>query len=163
MMIHGVTPGPLLIQQRPDVFWGVIASMYIGNCMLLALNLPLVGLFVTVLRTPKNLLMSCILLLCIVGGFAVNNSVVDLWIMLLAGIAGYILKKLNFSVAPLVLALVIGPMLEDSLRQSLMLSQGDLNVFYTHPLSRYLFLAAGVIVLAPGLLRVLKNRIIRRT
>jgi putative tricarboxylic transport membrane protein len=161
MMIHGVTPGPLLIQQRPDVFWGVIASMYIGNFMLLALNLPLVGLFVNVLRTPKNLLMSCILLLCIVGGFAVNNSAVDLWIMLLAGIAGYILKKLNFSVAPLVLALVIGPMLEDSLRQSLMLSQGDPSVFYTHSLSRYLFISAGVIILAPALLRALKKGLAR--
>jgi putative tricarboxylic transport membrane protein len=162
MMIHGVTPGPLLIQQRPDVFWGVIASMYLGNFMLLALNLPLVGLFVNVLRTPKNLLMSCILLLCIVGGFAVNNSAVDLWIMLLAGIAGYVLKKLNFSAAPLVLALVIGPMLEDSLRQSLMLSQGDPSVFYTHSLSRYLFISAGVIILAPAFLRALKKRRARR-
>jgi putative tricarboxylic transport membrane protein len=126
------------------------------------LNLPLVGLFVNVLRTPKNLLMSCILLLCIVGGFAVNHSAVDLWIMLLAGIAGYVLKKLNFSVAPLVLALVIGPMLEDSLRQSLMLSQGDLSVFYTHPLSRYLFICAGVLVLAPPLFRALKKKLARR-
>ena len=153
MMIHGVTPGPLLIQQRPDVFWGVVASMYLGNFMLLALNLPLVGLFVNVLRTPKNLLMSCILVLCIVGAFAVNNSVVDLGVMLVAGIAGYIFKKLNFPVAPLILALVIGPMMEDSLRQSLMLSQGDLSVFYTHPLARSLFILAAAIILTPVLWR----------
>jgi putative tricarboxylic transport membrane protein len=157
MMIHGVTPGPLLIQQRPDVFWGVIASMYIGNFMLLALNLPLVSLFVNVLRTPKNLLMSCILVLCIVGAYAVNNSVLDLWVMLIAGIAGYIFKKLHFSVAPLILALVIGPMMEDSLRQSLMLSQGDLSVFYTHTLARNLFIVAGLMIFAPWAVRVIRK------
>ncbi len=161
MMIHGVTPGPLLIQQHPDVFWGVIASMYIGNFMLVALNLPLVGLFVNVLRTPRNLLMSCILVLCIVGAFAVNNSVVDLWVMLIAGIAGYIFKKLNFSVAPLILALVIGPMMEDSLRQSLMLSQGSLEVFITHPLSRNLFILAALIIATPYLYRLGKKRFTR--
>ncbi len=161
MMIHGVAPGPLLIQQNPDVFWGIIASMYIGNFMLLALNLPLVGLFVSVLRIPKNLLMSCILVLCIVGAFAVNHSIVDLWVMLIAGIAGYVFKKLNFSVAPLVLALVIGPMMEDSLRQSLMLSQGDLRVFYTHPLARNLFILSGVIFLAPFVAKRVK-RVIRK-
>ncbi len=161
MMIHGVTPGPLLIQQHPDVFWGVIASMYIGNFMLVALNLPLVGLFVNVLRTPKNLLMSCILVLCIVGAFAVNNSVVDLWVMLIAGIAGYIFKKLNFSVAPLILALVIGPMMEDSLRQSLMLSQGSLAVFIDHPLSRNLFILAALIIATPYLYRWAKKSLKR--
>jgi putative tricarboxylic transport membrane protein len=157
MMIHGVTPGPLLIQQHPDVFWGVIASMYIGNFVLLALNLPLVGLFVNVLRTPRNLLMSCILVLCIVGAFAVNNSVIDLWVMLIAGIAGYAFKKLNFSVAPLVLALVIGPMMEDSLRQSLMISQGKFSIFFTQPLSRNLFILAGLIVISPFLYRLGKR------
>jgi putative tricarboxylic transport membrane protein len=160
MMIHGVTPGPLLIQQRPDVFWGVIASMYIGNFVLLALNLPLVGLFVNVLRTPRNLLMSCILVLCIVGAFAVNNSVIDLWVMLIAGVAGYAFKKLNFSVAPLVLALVIGPMMEDSLRQSLMISQGKFAIFFTQPLSRNLFILAGLIVISPFLYR-LGKRLVR--
>lgn len=157
MMIHGVTPGPLLIQEHPEVFWGVIASMYIGNIMLLALNLPLVGLFVNVLRTPKNLLMPIILLLCIVGAFAINNSVTDLWIMLIAGIAGYILRKLRFSVAPLVLALVIGPMMENSLRQSLMLSQGDFSIFITQPLSRALFILAGAVLIIPLLVRLVKR------
>jgi len=154
MMLRGVTPGPLLIQQRPHVFWGMIASMYIGNFVLPALNLPLVGLFVNVLRTPKHILMSCILVLCIVGAFAVNNSVVDLWVMLLAGIAGYAFKKLNFSVFPLVLALVIGPMMEDSLRQSLMISQGEFSIFFTQPLSRNLFFLAGLIVIFPFLYRL---------
>ncbi|MHB8918251.1 MAG: tripartite tricarboxylate transporter permease, partial [Desulfocucumaceae bacterium] len=144
MMIHGVTPGPLLIQEHPEVFWGVIASMYIGNLLLLALNLPLVGLFINILRTPANLLMPVILLLCIVGAFAVNNSVTDIWIMLVAGVAGYILRRLNFSAAPMILALVIGPMMENSLRQSLMISQGSLSVFVTHSLSRNLFTLAGI-------------------
>jgi putative tricarboxylic transport membrane protein len=161
MMIHGVTPGPLLIQQRPDVFWGTIASMYIGNLMLLALNLPLVSVFVNVLRTPKNLLMSCILVLCIVGAYAVNNSVLDLWVMLISGMAGYVLRKLKFSVAPLILALVIGPMMEDSLRQSLMLSQGDLSIFYTHPLARTLFILAALILMGPYIFRKVRGSLLR--
>ena len=159
LMIHGITPGPLLITEHPEVFWGVIASMYIGNIMLLALNLPMVGLFVNVLRTPKNLLMPIILLLCIVGAFAINNSVTDLWIMLVAGIAGYILRKLKFSVAPLVLALVIGPMMENSLRQSLMLSQGSFSIFFTQPLSRALFILAGVVLIVPLLVKLMKKGI----
>lgn len=130
--------------------------------MLLALNLPLVGIFINVLRTPKNLLMSCILVLCIVGAFAVNNSLVDLGVMLVSGIAGYIFKKLHFPVAPLILALVIGPMMEDSLRQSLMLSQGDLSVFYTHSLARFLFILAGVIIITPVLWRGVKRFLGRR-
>lgn len=157
MMIHGVTPGPMLIKEHPEVFWGVISSMYIGNFMLLVLNLPLVGLFIHVLRTPKNLLMPLILLLCVVGVFAVNNSVVDLWIMLVSGIGGYFLRKLDFSVAPLVLALVIGPMMENALRQSLMLSLGSFDIFFTQPLSRALFVLAGIILISPFLWRLIKS------
>jgi putative tricarboxylic transport membrane protein len=157
MMIHGVTPGPMLIKEHPEVFWGVISSMYIGNFMLLVLNLPLVGLFIHILRTPKNLLMPIILILCIVGVFAVNNSVVDLWIMLVSGIAGFFLRKAGFSVAPLVLALVIGPMMENSLRQSLMLSLGSFDIFFTQPLSRTLFILTGVIIISPFLWHLLKR------
>jgi putative tricarboxylic transport membrane protein len=157
MMIHGVTPGPMLMKEHPEVFWGVISSMYIGNFMLLVLNLPLVGLFIHVLRTPKNLLMPLILLLCVVGVFAVNNSVVDLWIMLVSGIGGYFLRKLDFSVAPLVLALVIGPMMENALRQSLMLSLGRFDIFFTQPLSRALFLLAAVVIISPFLWRLIRK------
>jgi putative tricarboxylic transport membrane protein len=162
MMIHGVTPGPMLIKERPDVFWGVISSMYIGNFMLLVLNLPLVGIFLHVLRTPKNLLMPLILLLCVVGVFAVNNSVVDLWIMLVSGIGGYFLRKMDFSVAPLVLALVIGPMMENALRQSLMLSLGSFDIFFTQPLSRALFLLAGLILVSPFLWRLTKRFFLKK-
>jgi len=162
MMIHGVTPGPMLIKERPDVFWGVISSMYIGNFMLLVLNLPLVGIFLHVLRTPKNLLMPLILLLCVVGVFAVNNSVVDLWIMLVSGIGGYFLRKMDFSVAPLVLALVIGPMMENALRQSLMLSLGSFDIFFTQPLSRALFILAGVILISPFLWRLGRRSFLKK-
>jgi putative tricarboxylic transport membrane protein len=157
MMIHGVTPGPLLIQQRPDVFWGVIASMYIGNVMLLLLNLPMVGVFVKVLRTPIGLLMPAILLLCIVGVFAVNNAQADVIIMFISGILGYIFRKLRFPVAPLILAMVIGPMMEDSLRQSLMISQGDFRIFWNQPISRTLFILAALAIVTPPLYKAGKN------
>lgn len=156
MMIHGVTPGPMLVTNHPEIFWGLIASMYIGNIMLLVLNLPLVGLFINILRTPKNLLMPIILVLCIVGAFAVNNSVADVWIMLIAGIAGYILGKLGFSTAPLILAVVIGPMMEDALRQSLMLSHGNLNIFINEPIAFSLLLSTLVVMLFPLLAKLLK-------
>jgi putative tricarboxylic transport membrane protein len=157
MMIHGVTPGPLLIQEHPEIFWGLIVSMYIGNFMLLLLNLPLVGLFVRVLRVPGNLLMPVIVLLCIVGAFAINNAITDIWIMTVFGIAGFVLRRWGFSPAPLVLALVIGPMLENSLMQSLMMSQGSLSIFYTQPLARTLFILAIIITVAPMLYRLFKR------
>lgn len=160
MMIHGITPGPLLVQEHPDVFWGVIASMYIGNVLLLALNLPLVGVFVQILRIPAKFLMPMVLLLCVIGAFAVNNSIVDLYIMALAGIVGYILRKLDFSPAPLVLALVIGPMLEDSFRQSLMMSSGSYSVFLAGSLSKVLGIFSLAIVALPVLWkRLRKNKV----
>jgi putative tricarboxylic transport membrane protein len=154
MMIHGITPGPLLVQEHPEVFWGVIASMYIGNVMLLALNLPLVGLFVQVLRVPPRFLMPNVLLLCVIGAYAVNNSLTDLYLMGASGILGYVLRKLDFPIAPLVLALVIGPMLEDSFRQSLMMSlTDDYSIFLASPLSKSLCLLAAVLLTGPYLWR----------
>ncbi len=162
MLIHGVTPGPLLIQEHPAVFWGLIGSMYIGNLMLVVLNLPLVGLFVKVLRVPSNLLMPIILLFCIVGVFAINNAISDIWIMILFGVAGFFLNRWGFSTAPMVLALVIGPMLENSLMQSLMLSQGSLSIFYSRPLTATLFALTIAIVALPPLFRLLKRTIFVR-
>ena len=159
MMIHGITPGPLLVQEHPDVFWGVIASMYIGNVMLLALNLPMVGLFVQVLRVPLQYLMPSVLLLCVVGAYAVNNSVAHLYLMGISGVIGYALRKLGFPVAPLVLALVIGPMLEDSFRQSLMMSSTEgLLILLGSPLSKVLCLIAVVLVTAPYVWRRVSGR-----
>jgi putative tricarboxylic transport membrane protein len=157
MMIHGVTPGPMLVTNHPELFWGLIASMYIGNIMLLVLNLPLVGLFVNILRTPKNLLMSIILVLCIVGAFAVNGSVTDVWVMLIAGIVGYILDKLGFSTAPLILAVVIGPMMEDALRQSLLLSHGSLNIFIQEPIAFSLLLLTLAVMVVPSIVKFSKR------
>lgn len=159
MMIHGITPGPLLVQEHPEVFWGVIASMYIGNVMLLALNLPLVGLFVQVLRVPLRFLMPSILLLCLIGAYAVNNSLTDLYLMGASGILGYVLRKLDFPIAPLVLALVIGPMLEDSFRQSLMMSlTGGYSIFLASPLSKSLCLLAVALVTGPYFWRYVRRR-----
>ncbi len=146
LMIHGVRPGPLLIEQRPDFFWGVIASMYIGNLMLLVLNLPLVGVFASLLRVPGRFLQPLIVLFCVVGVYSINGTVADVWVMLLFGLLGYVLRRGGFEVAPLVLALVLGPMLETSLRQSLIMFKGDLTVFLRRPVS------AGLLVLALGLL-----------
>ncbi|HEY1243889.1 MAG TPA: tripartite tricarboxylate transporter permease, partial [Hyphomicrobiaceae bacterium] len=124
LLIKGIAPGPQLVTEHPQVFWGFIASMYVGNLMLLALNLPLVGVFVSVLRIPYAYLYPLIIVLCIVGVYLVNNSIVDVWIMLIMGVAGYFLRKLDFDPAPLVLGLVIAPTFELSLRQSLVMSNG---------------------------------------
>ena len=135
MMVHGVSPGPLLIQQQPDLFWGVIASMYIGNIILLILNLPMVGIFVNLLRVPYPLMYPAILVFSVVGVYAVNGSVVDIWIMAATGALGYLLRKFNFETAPVILGLVLAPMLEMSLRQSLALSSGSYWIFVTRPIA----------------------------
>jgi putative tricarboxylic transport membrane protein len=135
MMIHGIAPGPLLIREQPDLFWGVIASMYVGNVVLLILNLPLVGIFVNLLRIPYSYLYPSILAFATVGVYAVNNSVVDLWIMGGSGLLGYILRKLDFELAPIVLGLVLAPMLELSFRQSLAMSAGNYSIFVTRPVT----------------------------
>ena len=150
MMVHGVTPGPLLIQNSPALFWGFIASMYVGNVILLVLNLPLVGLFVNLLRVPYPVLYPIILVCSILGVYAVNGSVVDVWIMLATGVLGYVLRKLDFETAPIVLGLVLSPMMELSLRQSLAMSDGRYAIFVTRPISVAL-LAAGAILLALAL------------
>jgi putative tricarboxylic transport membrane protein len=135
LLIHGVAPGPQLVTEHPKVFWGFIASMYVGNLMLLALNLPLVGLFVSVLRIPYALLYPIIIMFCIIGVYAVNNSIIDAWIMLIMGGVGYLLRKFDFDPAPLVLGLVIAPNFELSLRQSLVMSDGNYMIFLSRPVA----------------------------
>ena len=119
LVIHGIQPGPLLMQEHPDIFWGVIASMYIGNAMLLILNLPFIGMWVQVLKIRYNLLFPLILLFCLIGVFSVNNNTFDIWLMIGFGIFGYLARKFKYEMAPLVLALILGPMFENALRQSL--------------------------------------------
>ena len=150
MMVHGVTPGPLLIQQDPRLFWGFIASMYVGNVILLILNLPLVGLFVNLLRVPYPVMYPIILVCSILGVYAVNSSVVDVWIMLGTGVLGYLLRKLDFETAPIVLGLVLAPMMELSLRQALAMSAGHYAIFVTRPISLTL-LAVGALLVALAL------------
>src|SRR6267378_987526 len=150
MMVHGVTPGPLLIQQDPRLFWGFIASMYVGNVILLILNLPLVGLFVNLLRVPYPVMYPIILVCSILGVYAVNSSVVDVWIMLGTGVLGYVLRKLDFETAPIVLGLVLAPMMELSLRQALAMSAGNYTIFVTRPISLAL-LTVGVVLVGLAL------------
>ena len=129
LLIHGVPPGPTLVNDHPNVFWGFVASMYVGNLMLLALNLPLVGLFVNLLRIPYAYLYPLIIMFCVIGVYEVNHSIVDVWIMLIMGVVGYGLKKFGLDPAPLVLGLVIAPLFEMSLRQSLIMSDGGWLIF----------------------------------
>jgi putative tricarboxylic transport membrane protein len=148
LLIKGIAPGPQLVTEHPQVFWGFIASMYVGNLMLLALNLPLVGVFVSVLRIPYAYLYPLIIVLCIVGVYLVNNSIVDVWIMLIMGVAGYFLRKLDFDPAPLVLGLVIAPTFELSLRQSLVMSNGNWAIFFSgqRPIAAALFAISGALL-----------------
>ena len=157
-IIHGVQPGPLMMTQKPELFWGVIASMYIGNIMLLILNLPLIGMWVQVLRVPYKILFPLILLFCLIGVYAVSNTVFDIYIMVLFGVVGYLMKKFGYEPAPLVLAFVLGPMLENNLRKSLILSQGAFSTFVTRPLSAIALLLALALLLSPLIPRLRGKR-----
>jgi putative tricarboxylic transport membrane protein len=148
-MIHAVPPGPTLVNEHPAVFWGFVASMYVGNLMLLALNLPLVGIFVNVLRIPYSYLYPLVIMFCIIGVYEVSHSIVDIWIMLIMGVVGYALRKFGFDPAPMVLGLVISPTFEMSLRQSLIMSNGNWAIFLQRPIALALILVAlGLLSLA---------------
>jgi putative tricarboxylic transport membrane protein len=153
LMIHGLQPGPLLMTRAPDLFWGTITSMYIGNAMLLVLNLPLIGIWIRLLRVPYTLLFPFILLFCLIGSYSVNNNVGDGLVMWVFGILGYLLKKFDYEAAPLVLALVIGPMMEEALRQSLILSAGSFAIFLERPISAGFIFAAALLFIFPLLTR----------
>jgi putative tricarboxylic transport membrane protein len=157
LMIHGVQPGPLLMSQKPEIFWGVVASMYIGNFLLLILNLPLVGVFASILRMPQHLLMGFILLLCLIGTYSVNNSFLDIYMLIGMGFLGYFLRKLNFNLAPVILGLVLGPMLENSLRESLYLNRGNIWAIVSRPIPAFLFTVALGVILIPFLFRLIKS------
>jgi putative tricarboxylic transport membrane protein len=146
MVMHGVRPSSFLINEHPQLFWGVICSMYLGNVMLLVLNLPLIGLWVKVLRTPYNLLFPMILLLCLIGAYTLNSNVYEVFIMLIFGALGYLMRKTEFPPAPLVFALIIGPIMENALRQSLLYSRGHFSIFFVRPISAVL-IAAGIALL----------------
>ncbi len=153
LMLHNINPGPSMIQDQPDLFWGVIASMYIANFILLLLNLPMVNIFVNILRTPKQILLPVIVMLSLVGVYSVNSSVVDLLIMAICGIIGFIFRQYGFQPAPLIIAMVISPMLENSLRQALLISGGDVGSIFMRPICLALYLIAASVLLVPWLLK----------
>jgi putative tricarboxylic transport membrane protein len=150
-LIHGVQPGPLMITERPELFWGVVASMYVGNAILLALNLPLIGLWVQLLRVPYGLLFPLILMFCVIGVWSEAGNPADLVVLVVFGVIGYLMKKLDFQPAPLVLAFVLGRMAEETLRQSLLISRGSLAILVSRPLASTILaltLAAAVLPVA---------------
>jgi putative tricarboxylic transport membrane protein len=150
-IINGLTPGPFLFQERPDLVWAVIASFFIGNVLLLVLNLPLVGLWAKLLEVPYHYICIGTLLFCLLGAYSINQSVFDIWVMLGFGIVGYLLRKLDFPLAPAVLGLILGPMLEKSLRTSLEMSGGDFSTFLTRPISAGLLGLAALILIVSAL------------
>ncbi len=150
LMIHGIRPGPLLLQDHPQLFWGVIASMYIGNVMLLGLNLPLVGVWVRMLKVPYRYLAVVVVVVCVIGAYSVNNSTWDVGMMVFFGVVGYLLRKFAFPASPFILAMILGPMLEKTLQQSLIASGGDFFTFINRPISATLLVAAAFLILTPA-------------
>jgi len=149
LIIHGIQPGPLLIKEHPDIFWGTVASMYLGNILLLVLNIPLVGLWVKILKVPYPVLFPLILLFCLIGAYSLNNNIADVFIMNVFGLIGYLFRKFRYEAAPLVLALVLGPMMENSLRQSLLLSGGSAFIFLNRPISSVILIVAFLLLVFP--------------
>jgi len=139
----------MLLQSHPDLFWGVVTSMYMGNVMLILLNLPLIGLWVQVLKIPYRILFPLILLFCLIGAYSINYSKVDVLIMIVFGVIGYLMKKFDYEGAPMVLAFVLGPMLEMALCQSLNMSNGSFSIFVTRPISAVVIVVAILLVASP--------------
>ena len=158
LMLHNVTPGPSMIQERPDIFWTVIASMYVGNCMLLVLNLPFVGIFIKIMDIGKPLLFTGIIILCFVGVYSVGASYVDLMALVVFGILGYVIRGFGFEPAPMVLAMVVGPMIENSLRQALKIAGGDIGVVIFRPISLTIYLLLISALVLPYVFKVIRNR-----
>ena len=146
MILHGIQPGPTVMTEQPELFWGMITSMWIGNVMLVILNLPLVGLWVRLLTVPYHYLFPVIVVICAIGAFSVSNSLIDIHLMALFGLLGYVFYKLDCEAAPLLLGFILGPMMEEYLRRAMVLSRGDFSVFITRPISATLLLLAAVVL-----------------
>ncbi len=146
MTIHGIAPGPQVIQQQPELFWGVVASMWVGNLLLVVLNLPLIGIWVRLLRVPYRLLYPAILLFCCIGVYSLSNAPFDIVLTAAFGLLGYVFLKLQCEPAPLMLGFILGPLMEENLRRALRLSRGDPTVFFTRPLSLAMLLGAAILL-----------------
>ena len=158
LLSYGVQVGPLLIKNTPDIFWGVVASMYIGNIMLLVLNLPLIGLWVKILKIPYVILFPMILLFCVVGVYSLNATTDEVILMTVFGIIGYLMKKYAYEAAPMVMAMILSPLMENNLRQSLALSYGSFSIFFTRPISAILMITAIVLLILPNLPWIRKKK-----
>lgn len=163
LTIYGMRPGPLLLTNHPEIFWGVVSSMYIGNVMLLILNLPLIPMWIQVLKIPYRILFPLILVFCIIGSYSLKNNNFEVLLMIIFGILGYLFRKFEYESAPLILAFVLGPMFETNLRQSLIISKGSFLIFLSRPISAVAICLTGILVMSsflPGLLRssLKKNR-----
>jgi putative tricarboxylic transport membrane protein len=158
LLSYGVQVGPLLIKNTPDIFWGVVASMYIGNIMLLVLNLPLIGLWVKILKIPYVILFPLILLFCVVGVYSLNATTDEVILMAVFGIIGYLMKKYAYEAAPMVMAMILSPLMENNLRQSLALSYGSFSIFFTRPISAILMITAIVLLVLPNLPWIRKKK-----
>ena len=150
---YGIRPGPLLFQSKPDLVWGLIASLYVGNALLLILNLPLIGIWVRLLKIPRHWLFAGILCFSILGAYSLNSNVIDLVILLIVGVVGFGMRMMNVPVVPCLLGLILGPMLEYHLRRSLMANLGDPTIFLTRPISLALLLMAVAVIVVPVLMR----------
>jgi len=147
LIIHGIRPGPELLAKNPDIFWGFVASMYIGNGMLLLLNLPLIWIWVQILKVPYRLLFPLILLFTIIGSYSVHSSLFDVQEMIIFGVLGYLMRKFDYDAAPLIMAFILSPMLEEAFRQSLIISRGSFDIFVTRPLSLAFLILGGLTVM----------------
>ncbi|MGE0716442.1 MAG: tripartite tricarboxylate transporter permease [Alphaproteobacteria bacterium] len=156
MMIHGITPGPMVIDEQPELFWGIIASMWVANLLLVVINLPLVGIWARLTRVPYRILFPAVLMFCAIGAFSYAHSVLDVILTMLFGLLGYVLLKLRCEPAPLILAFVLGPMMEENLRRALLIGRGDPSILVTRPLSGVI-LALAAILLAVTLLPVVRG------
>jgi putative tricarboxylic transport membrane protein len=157
LTIHGITPGPQVMTQKPDLFWGLIASMWIGNLMLVILNLPLIGLWVSLLRLPYRLLFPAIVVFSVIGIYSVNNSAFEVYLAAIFGVIGFVWLKLGLSPAPMLLGFVLGPMMEENLRRAMVVSRGDPSVFVTRPISLG-FLVATVLILVVAAAPAVRRR-----
>jgi putative tricarboxylic transport membrane protein len=158
LMIHGITPSSFLVTEHPQVFWGVITSMYVGNSMLLILNLPLIGLWVRLLKVPYGIIFPLVLLLCLIGVYTINNNSYEIVIMLIFGGLGYLMRKTGFEPAPFCFAMIIGPILEMNFRQSLIQSRGGFTIFLTRPISATLLALTFCLLIIQFLPKMAKKR-----
>jgi TctA family transporter len=158
MMIHGIQPGPQVMTERPALFWGMVASMWIGNLMLLVINLPLIGIWVQLLKVPYRFLYLCILLFCAIGVYTVGNSPFAVLLAALFGVLGYIFVRLDCEPAPMILGFVLGPLMEENLRRAMRISSGDPLIFINRPISLGLLIAAGILLVIVALPTIRSKR-----